>query len=59
LCIETEELRNLAGEVSNLLKDKVGVSTYSSVYASVHQASTMKKTERKRKLAQQVCRIAQ
>ena len=51
---ETEELRNLATEVSNLLKSIVGVSVYSAEYASVHQAANLRKTERKRKLAQQV-----
>ena len=58
---ETEELRNLANEVSTLLKNTVGVADYSSAYAAVHQAANQRKTERKRKLAQQVsylCYIA-
>ncbi|XP_067945852.1 small subunit processome component 20 homolog isoform X1 [Watersipora subatra] len=50
---ETEDLRNLAGEVCNLLKSTVGISVYSAEYANVHRAASQRKAERKRKFAQQ------
>jgi len=54
LSTDTADLRELAQEVSTLLKNTLGLERFSDAYSQVRNTRALKKLERKREKAQEV-----